>query len=406
MGTSRKRGSKEQPQPAGETAPVNMDNLNPREQWGAYTVYIPEHRARNVRHWCAPRSSGETRSIAEQFLELEREGKVCQYELLYALAKEVYGIMGDLFMPSNWPGTVRWKSMDEERGSMVTAFATLDARDMRHHGAPYGDVYYRAEVVDHEVMEPHRVTAEEAERWNERERAEASPGFPPAFKTVDELEFVKSAEQPQRTRRERIGERWVSLFIMEVRSLLGDQPDAEHIAAFNTLHGHLKEFQVGTKQGAPVLERLSNEGNGNEVLNAFERIRVRLLKELDAIATSLPDETPSEVAVVGAERLPWTSSTNAFAHIFTTLSTRGYFPMPRKGGKMNEPNFTAFARVLLQAFDVKGEDGKSLTAEQLRVRLTDAAPRPLAETKKAKFQIPEKGELIVPNAEELEERAR
>lgn len=366
---TRKEGSASALPTGNGTDMVNLDQVNPREQWGTYTVYVREHRAKNVRHWYAPRSNGETRSIAEQFRELEREGKVCHYELLYALAKEVYGIMGDLFMPSNWPGVVKWKSMDAERGSMVQAFTSLDARDMRYQGAPYGDVFYRAEVVDHEVMEPHTVTLEEAEQWNERERAEASPGFPPAFKVAGELEFVKSKDQPQRTRRERIGERWVDLFIMEVRALLGENPDTDHIAAFNELHSNLKAFEVGSKDGAPVRERLRGEGNGTEVLAAFERCRSRLLQGLDEIAGALPAYTVSVVTNGVSVQIPWKGSVQVLAWLLRELAEKDWIDAPRHSStttkyKAGDINASAFTKAMAPHFPVNATAlGQELKAE-------------------------------------------
>ncbi len=143
-------------------------------------------------------------------------------------------------------------------------------------------------------------------------------------------------------------------------------------------------------------------GSPSEFIHVFMNLWRELNAGLLDIAATLSTGTATATPERQLERIEWGSSTAAFAHIFRTLTERGYFPMPRKGGKENEPNVTAFARILLQAFDVKGEGGKSLTAEQLRVRLADAAPRPLADTKRGKFQIPQAGELIVPKAEELE----
>lgn len=201
--------------------------------------------------------------------------------------------------------------------------------------------------------------------------------------------------------------RWIAEFAAEVEVCIERFKDREELPhELERLIAEVEAFEVGQGEAKAFVEHLQSTAAGRDVLRKMADVKARLLQRLQVFTASLPGATPSTAAVVGSERLPWESSTNAFAYIFTTLSARGYFPMPRKGGKLNEPNFTAFARVLLQAFDLKGEDGESLTPEQLRVRLTDAAPRPLAETKKAKFQIPDKGELIVPNAEELEDKAR
>lgn len=106
----------------------------------------------------------------------------------------------------------------------------------------------------------------------------------------------------------------------------------------------------------------------------------RALKKgiLEIIAT-LPQPDPSPTTGTTAtqgttDRLKWKSSTAAFVHIFNTLAAGGYFDLPTKGGKGNDPNTAAFARMLLQAFDVPGKDGNPITSEVLRVRLADGAP--------------------------------
>lgn len=138
------------------------------------------------------------------------------------------------------------------------------------------------------------------------------------------------------------------------------------------------------------------------------QVDIRLaMREIDAgkgrIYDRMDQLAPRSTGTNGpVERLKWKSSTAAFAHIFRTLAAQGYFDLPRKNGKGNDPNTAAFARMLLQAFEVPGKDGEPITPEVLRVRLADGAPGRLADTKAAKFQIPEPGELIVPNAGELE----
>lgn len=132
-----------------------------------------------------------------------------------------------------------------------------------------------------------------------------------------------------------------------------------------------------------------------------------LKKGILVIIATLPQPDPSPTTGTTAtqgttDRLKWKSSTAAFVHIFNTLAAGGYFDLPTKGGKGNDPNTAAFARMLLQAFDVPGKDGNPITSEVLRVRLSDGAPGQLAEAKAAKFQIPDAGALIVPNAGELE----
>jgi hypothetical protein len=102
------------------------------------------------------------------------------------------------------------------------------------------------------------------------------------------------------------------------------------------------------------------------------------------------------------ERIEWISSVAAFEHVFSTLAARGYFKLSKKGGKKGEANLKHFSRQLLSLFDVPGEGGRRVTAEQLRVRLSPGAENKLAGVKQKKFQIPQAGELIIPPAEDLE----
>lgn len=131
-------------------------------------------------------------------------------------------------------------------------------------------------------------------------------------------------------------------------------------------------------------------------------LRVEFGQRLEGIADTLNSGRVAAGPARSSERLEWIPSTAAFEYIFSTLAKRGYFKIPAKRGKEGEPNLTAFARALLLAFDVKGKDGNSLNAEQLRVRLSPGSEGKLRSTKQEKFQIPESNELVIPNVDELE----
>lgn len=354
----------------------------------------------DYRHWLSPLPKGEPRSVQGQFLELEREGIVCLYDILNALVKEQHPSM------STWPWP--WGDVLTERTERVKAWAVNNgtmnrnigprlASDPPPYSAPYGNSYNRARFqLNHEVTVQHVVTEQEA-----AEEREQGPRVHAGY--VHEL---RDPLQAATASAEQVGMQWVGVFIAEVRNLLGDGHNEEHRRAFLRLRLSIQGHGIGaTARAKLAMTKMGEEAKGQVVLEAFARIHARLNEQLDAVALPREPQRSTESSTTenpSMERLVWTSSTAAFAHIFTTLSAAGYYPMPRKGGKGNEPNFTGLARILLQAFDVKGEDGKSLTAEQLRVRLTDAAPRPLADTKKAKFQIPDASALVIPNAEELE----
>ncbi len=172
----------------------------------------------------------------------------------------------------------------------------------------------------------------------------------------------------------------------------------------NLLAGLINKIQNGHKYAAqPKSEGVP--GSPSELIHAYMNLWRGLYTGLLDIAGRYGTTAPAQSATptaAPAERLKWKSSTAAFAYIFRTLAAQGYFDLPRKGGKGNDPNTAAFARMLLQAFEIPGKDGNPITPEVLRVRLADGAPGRLADTKAAKFQIPAAGELIVPDAGEME----
>lgn len=124
----------------------------------------------------------------------------------------------------------------------------------------------------------------------------------------------------------------------------------------------------------------------------------RLRRALQRLRTE-----PRWAEPITTARLKWKSSINAFAFIFNELAKKGYFILPAQGGKKGDASVTGYARILLQAFELVGADGKPLSAERLRVPLSPSFHRPLAESKAAKFQLPSPGELIFPEAKDIEE---
>lgn len=336
------------------------------------------------RHWTKRLQTGCPRTPEQQFLELEREGIACLYDALSDLVEEQYppetGILRywlELYKVE-FP---RWNDGFTEQDRLKSAWAVLGGS-----GEQYGESYARAKVrLLHRAVEPCEVTNEGAvlyRRWE--------------WFGVGEISI------------EEVAKGWAAMYAEEVRHLLGEKPEDETLAAFARLHATVKGWAFGAREGSRIMERLKSKSVFIEILAAFQRIREQLNTLLDEIADehlSQPDPmaTTGTTATQGTtDRLKWKSSTAAFVHIFNTLAAGGYFDLPTKGGKGNDPNTAAFARMLLQAFDVPGKDGNPITSEMLRVRLADRAPGQLAEAKAAKFQIPDAGALIVPNAGELE----
>ena len=310
------------------------------------------------------RSNGETLSIADQFLELEREGKVCLYEHLRDIAEEVYGQTHLLFARLPHGGASAWNSIDHECGKMTRAFASLVGGIRGVYGMPYGDTYYRAELPKNYVMVPHELTAEEASRRNEEEIAMAKrmQGLEPAVFVAGQIEMVRDERPKEKVRIEWIGEQWVDLFIAEVLHLLGREPEPAYIAAFDELRRNLKAFQIGDKEGAPVMERMRKEGNGVEVLAAFERCRSRLLQRLDDIAAEQATGTPAPL--VNDQRIVWEGTIASFACIVRDMVAKGWITPPTD--KAGDISFDLLAERMRALFYINGNGGKEASFGSLK----------------------------------------
>lgn len=132
----------------------------------------------------------------------------------------------------------------------------------------------------------------------------------------------------------------------------------------------------------------------------LRRERHQLAERLGALLSNTSRIAMPTGTVSDMEKIKWLSTTSAFCYIMNTLAQQGYIQLPTVGGKENDANITAFARILLKAFHL-GEGEKGVTVDQLRIRLSEGGPRPLAKSKAGKFQIPEKGELVIPPATEM-----
>lgn len=179
-----------------------------------------------------------------------------------------------------------------------------------------------------------------------------------------------------------------------------DMPEEQRLAV--TIERlRYRERWAGFEEGEREAEDMIARHLLGAIFNATE-LRVEFGQRLEEIAAALNSGRVAAAPARSTERLEWIPSTAAFEYIFSTLAKRGYFKITAKGGKEGEPNLTAFARALLLAFDVKGKDGNSLNAEQLRVRLSPGSRGKLSETNEGRFQIPASNELVIPNADELE----
>ena len=173
----------------------------------------------------------------------------------------------------------------------------------------------------------------------------------------------------------------------------------EQIQLLGTLKGQVMNYVPEPSHKWVICTMLDYRGReGREFV--LRRERHHLAERLGALlSTTSRIEMPTDRAS-DMEKIKWLSTTSAFCYIMNTLAQQGYIQLPTVGGKENDANITAFARILLKAFHL-GEGEKGVTVDQLRVRLSEGGPRPLATTKAGRFQIPEKGELVIPPATEM-----
>ena len=121
-------------------------------------------------------------------------------------------------------------------------------------------------------------------------------------------------------------------------------------------------------------------------------LRQAMIIRIESIIDALGQST-AEVHRAHNSRMKWKVSISAFAFIFKELAKKGYFELPPDRGREGDSSNTEWARILLQSFDLPKKDGTIVTPENLRQRLSDSEPHPLAEAKQLKFSIPEASEL-------------
>ena len=377
-----------------------------------------------VLNWAALTAEGEPRPVHVQFLELQREGIAGLSRVLNALVQELYPLHHAMRHPRQVPGMVTGWHLQHEQTNRETAWNVNAGAIPPHRGnaftleqlksrTNYGEVYSRAvRQMTYTVQVPHVVTEEEARQFAERLgevplkvggiSLQGAPD-PPANGVANEgwrhwaevfgLDVLgpemRDLLQPAKATAEQIGRHWAEVYAAEVMDALGDEPDAERVAAFETLRAGVEAHGIGTAEGAPALERMAKETQGKEVWAAFNRVTGYLNTLLDQLATEYSEEGESSAP---EERLNWKVSTSAFVHIFNKMAALGYFDLPSKGGKKGDPNNAQFARILLRAFDIRGKDQQPMKSERLRERLSGAGSQ-LMDEKQAKFQFPETKEL-------------
>lgn len=316
---------------------------------------------RHYRHWCGPEHNGEPRPMDRQFLELEREGIDCLYRNLNALVEEIYPHGRHMRRPTTAPNLGRWGDMRREHAEVKRAWAMNNGAvvhrvgpmlptDPKGYAAPYGATYARAHHQSvHEVMVPHVVTSEEAER----------DGIPNAAGLTA---WTCDPTQCTTATAEQVGRRWAEVYAEEVRHLLGDEPNDGTLAAFAHLHANLKGYPIGTKEGARVMERMKAEGMGAEVLAAFGRIR----EHLNALLTVVAEEHLGQTET-NSDRITWRGMPGELAEVFHQLAANGWIEVPARG------RVKLAARILAM---FKDRDGNDFDAKTFAKYMQPGAHRP------------------------------
>lgn len=266
-------------------------------------VSIPNYW-NNFRHWSEPTAAGEPRTIDLQFRELEREGIACLYDVITALVYEQYPHGSVMRLPTTEPNLGRWGDMLRERADVTKAWAkgngtwidTVGTRPVSqpvNFIAPYGKCYLRARLqLSPIAMLPNTLTIKEAADRSRTLGKKIGAGQvgrqePTQWKVV-------TAEQ--------VGFHWAALFANEVRQLLGREPTKDLVDQSARLHANLTGYEFGKKGGGSVLARLKSEASGCAVLEAFNRIRIRLNGLMDEVAND--NAQPKKLERVNAVAQP------------------------------------------------------------------------------------------------------
>jgi hypothetical protein len=327
---------------------------------GPHVALLVEYTLRNFRHWIGPIPNDTKRSVNEKFLELEREGIACQYDTLHELLKEHYTRMSSLFHGDVRIGKAKWGHMSAERRDLTHSWAKGNGWNLNIQGPPYGVTYDIAQhQLNHSIMAPHEVTVNEADGHNERQRERASPASPPIFINAGDIEFRTDAENMVKSSAEAVGMQWVELYCAEIRELLGNDPDVEQVTAFDGLRNRVRTFEIGTLEGAPLMERLKGEAKGHAAMDAFGRIRDHLNRQLDEIAEehlSQSDPNPNP------NRLTWKGNTQELAVLIDLLEKEGWID----GGRSRSQLATRVASLFIRS------DGQPLDLATLKTYMGKA----------------------------------
>lgn len=300
------------------------------------------------------------RPAREQFLELEREGIAGLFRVLNELARELYPIGHVMQQRANPHNRVTLGLLHDEQRIRETAW-NINTGAMRpnpgnlftvaqlQRHTNYGECNKRAQrQMNYTVKVPHVLTEEEAraimKEQPERRVSAGDTDEPRAPEQTKEgppnavwqhwaevlgLDVrgpeLRNLLHHARATAEQVGRRWAEVYAAEVKLLLGDEPDAERVAAFGTLCANLKVPVIGTAEGRAAWERMKEETEGQQVLAAFDRVT----GYLSTLLFQLAEEYPAEEPAMNEQRLTWLGEKGELAALIMELEAHGWI---RRGG--------------------------------------------------------------------------
>lgn len=150
------------------------------------------------------------------------------------------------------------------------------------------------------------------------------------------------------------------------------------------------EYLEGLRGAIIRAKNFEYEGPQNDGIDHEFEVDIALKSiefEMDYLKKLLKFDEVGEVQKMG--KIKWKGSTALFGYLFLELIKYGYIEPPLRNG---ETNYSAFARLCYQYFEVSNKRGELTTLENLEKELNPNKCS-LSDTKRAKFTIPDLSDL-------------
>lgn len=276
----------------------------------------------------------EGRTLENTFVELEREGKACLYELL----KAAVGKMPRTFFS---PDRRMWNgALHNEQRDLLTRFLCDGGT------AVYGSTFQRAKAKwDAEVRTaPPRQLSEEERRYV----IEVPPD--PSTPTVPggTIYIGAAPERGTTVPLENLFTYWIEEFTAEVEKAVeafSENPNTS--AELQRITSTLRSFKVG-KRGKLIRKPMQADAAGKDLLAKFEHAKSRLAARLEEVDTEHANGT---VPLSTTPLFTWKGSPAELFVLFDELIGKGWIELPMSRGKRSRDQL---ARTVHSSFAFAG----------------------------------------------------